>query len=195
MSVKPSEEEEKYFARTEADKRKALRHDLGKAAEELQESRKIAEKIGTGNEELVGRLRSLGFDGETAQVFDLLPLIHVAWADGKIERNERGLIFKVLEQRGVAKGSESWELIGALLDEEPSAAFMDETLALLRDLAASKPGVQSSVLDLCLMVADASGGILGFGNKVSDEEKELIRHIAETLGPDAQSKFAGRFGG
>lgn len=194
MSVKPSEEEEKYFARTEADKRAALRHDLGKAAEELQESRRISETIGTSDEALVGRLRALGFDGDTSRIFDLLPLIHVAWADGKIERNERSLIFKVLEKRGIAKGTEPWMLAEALLEEEPSPAFMDETLALLRDLASAKPGVQSSILDLCLMVADASGGVLGFGNKVSDEEKELIRHIAETLGPDAEQAFKGRFG-
>ena len=182
-----TEEEEKYFHQLEIERRKDKRRELERAAAESAERRKVAATLATDDDALVGRIRELGFDGDTARVLDLLPLVHVAWADGSVSANERRAIVSILEQREIAPGSEAALLIEALMDERPSDTFLSETLDLLRALGGAKG---ASVVDLCVMVADASGGFFGLGDKSSAEERALIEEIAAGLGETAQGKFS-----
>lgn len=182
-----TEEEEKYFHQQEVDRRKDKRRDLERAAAEAAERRKVAATLATDDESLVARIRELGFDGDTARVLDILPLVHVAWADGSVSANERRAIAALLAQREIAPGSEAALLIEALMDERPSDTFLSETLDLLRALGGTKG---ASVVDLCIQVADASGGFFGLGEKISEEERALIQHIADGLGDAAQGKFS-----
>jgi tellurite resistance protein len=66
---------------------------------------------------------------------------------------------------------------------------MDASLMLLRELLASRGEQATDVVDLCVKVADASGGLLGLGNRISPEEKTLLKQIADTLGDEAQHHF------
>lgn len=183
-----TEEEEKYFKKQELDLREAKRRELEKAAREAAERRKVADQLRTENEAVIDRIRELGFDGDTARVLDVLPLIHVAWADGNVTTKERTSIFQLLESRGIASDSEAWILVETLLEKRPSADFLDETLHLLRDMG----GHETDIVQLCLQVADASGGFFGLGDKISDSERALIEHIAGELGEAAQAAFKGR---
>jgi tellurite resistance protein len=182
-----SEEEELYFAQHEQDLRNAKRHEMTLAAKELEEQRKIASSAGTDDVEVAARIKALGFDGDSARVFDLLPLVHVAWADGKIQRGERAAILKVLSSRGIDKGSEAFQTMESLLEEKPSEAFMRESLAVLRDVTGGLGDRASSIVDLCIQVAASSGGFLGLkiGQKIGDDEKQQIESILASLGPDA----------
>ena len=182
-----TEEEEKYFHQQELERRKDKRRQLERAASEAAERRKVAATLATDDESLIARIRELGFDGDTARVLDLLPLVHVAWADGSVSANERRAISSILAQREIAAGSEGALLIEALMDERPSDTFLSETLDLLRALGGTKG---ASVVDLCIQVADASGGLFGLGEKISDEERALIAEIAAGLGDTAHSKFS-----
>lgn len=182
-------EEEKYFKEQELAQRDAKRREMERAAKEAAERRKVAATVATDDEAVVARIRDLGFDGDTARVLDILPLVHVAWADGNVTTNERTSIFKLLEAREIESGSEAWLLIEALLEQRPSEDFLDETLHLLRDIG----GHEADVLALCTQVADASGGFFGLGNKISDEERALIAHIADELGESAQKAFSDKF--
>jgi uncharacterized tellurite resistance protein B-like protein len=187
MSFRPSEEEEKYFQAENAARRATLRDKLNDAARDVAERAAIGKSMGTESDEIVNRIRELGFDGDTARVFDLLPLIHVAWADGKVSGRERVRIMKLVEHRGLAPDSEAWQLAAALLEERPTDAFLDQTLAVLRDLVASKgAGASGSFVDLCLEIAGASGGFLGLTGGISAEERATLEHIAGMLGDDAQ---------
>lgn len=181
-----TEEEEKYFKKQELERREAKRRELERAAKEAQEARKVAKTLATTDEALVERIRALGFDGDTARVFDLLPLIHVAWADGDVTTNERSSIFQVLEARGIDSDSEAFILVGALLEQRPSDEFMSETLELLRALGGDR---KASIVELCVNVAKASGGFLGLGNKISDDEQAVIAEIVGTLGESAVGAF------
>ena len=63
-----------------------------------------------------------------------MPLVHVAWADGKIQRGERAAILKVLRSRGIEPGDEAFRTMESLLEERPSDTWMKQTLAVLRQL-------------------------------------------------------------
>lgn len=187
MSFRPSEEEEKYFQAVNADKRAAIRLRLDGAANELAERGTIGHTVGTEDEAIVEKIRALGFDADTARVFDLLPLVHVAWADGKISAKERAKILELVAHRGITANDEAWVLIEALLERQPSPKFLDETLAVLKSLAGDRAGKSASVVDLCLDIANASGGLLGLTSAVSAAERDLLAHIASTLGDEAQA--------
>jgi tellurite resistance protein len=190
MATTPSEEEERYFARQEAQRREDKRRELERAAKEAAERRAVGDALHTSDEALMERIRALGFDGDTARAFDVMPLVHVAWADGKVSEAERRTVFQLLEQRGIGPESEAWLLVGALLETRPSEAFLEETLHLLQAVAAKDGSEARSIVDLCVAVASASGGFFGFGAKVSDDERAVIEHIASVLGPDAADEFA-----
>jgi tellurite resistance protein len=194
MPVQPTEEEERYFKELEMERRAQLRKKLDKAASQLQDKRKIADTVGTEDLDIVRRIRALGFDGDSARVFDLLPLIHVAWADGSIQRGERAAIFRVLESRNISPDSSAFTLIASLLEERPSEAYMDESLALLRAIVRDRAECCRNIVDLCVTVADASGGFLGLGDKIANEERELIQAIANMLGSQAQAEFKLKLG-
>ena len=186
--MRPSYNEKKYFATNSQAAREDLRVKVDKAASELQARQDIGSAVSTDNAALVGRIRKLGFDGDSARVFDLLPLIHVSWADGKIQTDERNTILAILDKRGVEPGSLACTLIETLLEKKPSEAFFAETLSILRALTKSQ-SAGASVVELCIEVAEVSGGLFGLGNKVSAEEKELIAQVADALGTSAQDAF------
>lgn len=187
MPIEPSSEEEKYFAAVEADARRKLRESLEDNARHLEQNAQIAAALATDDQALADQIRKLGFDGENAKVFDLLPLVHVAWADGSIQRGERAAILKILAGRGIAQGTEPFRMIEALLEERPPDGFMRQSLALLKRVVASRGGGADEIVDLCMKVAAASGGILGLGSRIGEDEKALIAAISVELGDDASA--------
>ncbi len=177
------DEEDAYFKQREIEQRRKLREKLEAAAHELAEKRAIAESLET-SEALAERIKALGFSGATARVFDLLPLVHVAWADGTVQKGERAEILEVLEARGVPPGSEGFQLLESLLEERPSDEYMRESLAVLKELVGG--GAGTDLVGLCEQVASAAGGFLGVVGKVSGEERKLIDEIAGHLGGGAE---------
>lgn len=184
MSTERRDEEETYFKQREIEQRRKLREKLEAAAHELAEKHAIAQSLQTADLGVAERIKALGFSGATAGAFDLLPLVHVAWADGTVQKGERAAILKVLEARGMPAGSEGFQLLESLLEERPSDEYMSESLAVLKELVGPS-GRAADVVSLCEQVAAAAGGFLGLGGKVSGEERALIDEIAGHLGGGA----------
>lgn len=184
-------EEEVYFKALEIEKRRKLREKLEDAAKDLADKQAIADSVQTDDLAVAERIKALGFSGDSAKVFDLLPLVHVAWADGSVQKNERAAILGVLEKRGVSAGTEGFTLIESLLEERPSDEYMAQSLAVLKELLGTDDGKGTAIVDLCRRVAAASGGFLGLGigDTVNDEEEALIGTIAAALGGGAQDSF------
>jgi hypothetical protein len=183
MATERRDEEEAYFKQREIEQRRKLREKLEADAHALAEKHAIADSLKT-DLPLAERIKALGFSGATAGVFDLMPLVHVAWADGAVQKGERAAILKVLEARGVQPGSEGFQLLESLLEERPSDEYMSESLSVLKELVGPS-GRAADVVSLCEQVAAASGGSLGLGGKVSGEERALIDEIAGHLGGGA----------
>ena len=194
MPVEPSDEEERYFQAVEAETRKNLRDSLDRNAKEVEDERKIAQAVGTTDEAVAARIKALGFDGESAAVFDLLPLVHVAWADGTVQKGERAAILKILKARGIEPGTQPFQTMESLLEERPSDTFMRQSLEVLREVVGGKAGKSDEIVDLCMKVAAASGGFLGMGRSIGDEEKNLIAEVSLSLGPAATAKVKGDIG-
>jgi hypothetical protein len=191
----PSIDEKSHFLSQTARRRDAIRVKIDDAAARIAKRAAIADAVGTGDRLLVDRIEQLGFTGDSVRVLDLLPLVHVAWADGRVQRAERAAVLAVVESRGIAADSDACLLIETLLEQRPSETFLGESLALVRDLAATTGAPTADVVDLCAKVAEASGGLLGLGKRVGAEERALMDQVATALGPEAIERFQSRMRG
>lgn len=189
-----NEEEELYFRERDAEKREALRKKMAKEGAEVEERRKIAASTGADTA-VVDRIKALGFSGDSARIFDLMPLVAVAWADGKIQRAERAKILGLLEARGIEVDSEAFSTMESMLESRPDETFMRETMHALRDVIGTQPGKAKSIVELCIAVAAASGGLLGLGigGTVSDKERQRIGEITASLGDTAAAAVTRQF--
>ena len=185
MSSNPTDQEDAYFRKQDQELRQRLRDQLTVAAGEL------GQKTLAGEVPIAERIKALGFIGDKARVFDLMPLIHVAWADGSVSRQERATILDIVRGRGILPGSDAYILVESLLEERPSREFLEQSVAVLK-LAVGDARAEN-IVELCVQVASASGGFMNIG-KVSDDERKLIEAIAKQLGHTASDAFHRELG-
>jgi cytochrome P450 len=130
-------------------------------------------------------MAELGLDRESHRVLGLLPLVYVAWADGRIQRAERSVIERVARDKGWL-GGRGADILRGWLDEPPTAEYVQKGLELLATLAQRDarpgPGVRAGTLErlvgYCSQVAHAAGGLFGIGEAVDAGEEEALRAIA-----------------
>ena len=182
ISKRRGASEEDYFQRKERE----LIEKLRKRREADAQRQELAEGSGTSNEEVLKTLQELGYTRDTVLLLHLIPLISVAWADDKVGGPERELIIEAAKQRGIDEDSAAYKQLNDWLTNRPSEAFIDQTLRVIANLAETNTPEETAtrgqnLLDLATRVAAASGGILGFGNKISAEEQEVLDRIATRL--------------
>jgi tellurite resistance protein len=167
---------------------------LTEAARALRSQRE-AGTLGEGDDDLRERIAALGFAGDAARAFDLVPLLHVAWADAEVQPGERATIATLLRIRGVSS-VRAQEIVEALLHAPPDPVFVDEAMEVLRALVRKHGGQDQArtVVGLCVLVAEAAGGFLGLFDPVSAAERRTIEDIASRLGAAAQAELRARLG-
>jgi hypothetical protein len=191
----PRIEEDQHFLPETEGRRAELVSKLDVASERAAKRNAIADAVGTSDAALIDRIEALGLSGDSVRILDVLPLVHVAWADGKVQKGERAAVLAILERRGIPPGSDACLLVEGLLERRPSESFFGESLALIRELAARSSETTADLVDLCARVAESSGGLFGFGGKTSEDERALIGEVAKALGEEAVSRFKARFSG
>ncbi|MEM7155200.1 MAG: hypothetical protein AAF799_20295 [Myxococcota bacterium] len=191
-STEPGEE---VFTAEGAEQRKRIRITLHESAIAMQRDRlELGDEASATDEVLAARVAALGFEGDATQVVDLLPLVHVAWSDGTIQKGERAAIIGLLRVRGIPVGK-AYQVMLALLEERPSDEYLEESLKVLRELIERGGSVKAqTIVGLCIMVAEAAGGFLGLTNPISKDERAAIEHIAMRLGDSAMQEFQRRLG-
>ncbi len=181
----PTDQEDAYFRKQDEELRQRLRDQLSTAAGDLGNRPAGADLT------LPQRIAALGFGGDKARVFDLMPLVHVAWADGSVSRQERTAILDIVRERNIAHGTDAFLLMETLLEQRPSDQFLAQSMAILKEVVGEARA--GNIVELCLQVANASGGFMNIGN-VSADERRQIEAIAEQLGPAARDAFHRELG-
>jgi hypothetical protein len=173
--------EEEYFHRKE---REVIEKMRARAAAEEQR-RRLGEKAGVADEDVLRDLQELGYTSETVMLLHLVPLIQTAWAEGGVSEKERALIVKAARSRGIAEGSTSDEQLKTWLAKRPSDELFEKTLRAIRTILEAQPietreASEKDLLSLATAIASASGGIVGF-LAVSEEERQILAHISDEL--------------
>ena len=119
----------------------------------------------------------------------LLPLVKVAWADGRITKRERQMIFDSLFDLGVDPNNENLNRLLGWLEISPKDEFFRESLEKLRagleTLSDDEHANEKySLISQCTLVAEASGGDSNSpsgGARICDEEITVVKQIARIL--------------
>jgi hypothetical protein len=147
--------------------------------EALQTRRKtLAEVSGIADEAVLDQLITHDIHPETLAAFSLVPLIEVAWSDGKIQSAERAILLRAIEEAGIPKGGIAYQLMEQWLDQRPEPALMDlwksYTKVLMSELTSdARDRIRQTVMGHARAVAEAAGGFLGLGRISSQEERVL----------------------
>ncbi|MGB1700898.1 MAG: hypothetical protein ACPHRO_13150, partial [Nannocystaceae bacterium] len=164
----------------------ARREALDDAASELSKLRAVQDATLSHDLNIARRIAKLGFDEHTAKIFDLIPLIHVAWADGEVQKQERSAIYEIMSARGLNESSDGWVMVDGLLASPPSEALLTELLEVFRDLVRDNTRRIEVLVDLCVVVAEQHGKVLGlFGDPIDPKERAALSQVASLLGDRA----------
>ncbi len=174
--------EESFFAKRNAELLERLRENAALEARKKD----LMEMAGIRDHAVVDELIRLNISGETVVALFLIPLIEVAWADGRVDQKEREAVIQAAEGQGVAKEGPAHELLENWLRERPEAGLMDlwksYARALVSDLEEeARAGLRKDLIGRARAVAEAAGGFLGLGNKVSQAERRVLEELEQAL--------------
>lgn len=148
----------------------------------------LAEASGIREDALLQRLAGFGIRAETLAALSLAPLVEVAWADGDMDEKERDAILRGAATTGIEESSWSYRLLQIWIEERPSPdlflLWSDFAKALASQLAeAEREAFRSKIVGRTRDVAEAAGGILGFGS-ISRVEQSVLDQVASLFTPD-----------
>jgi hypothetical protein len=174
--------EESFFAKENA--RLLERMKAEKESKAIAEG--LAEISGIGDAPVVDTLVALGIEVDTWAAISLVPLVEVAWADGKIDDRERRAVLAAAEANGIFPGSPSFEILESWLARRPDARLLAVWGEYIVDLCANlgdgeKAAVKEKVIGRARKVAKAAGGFLGLGPKVSAEEEVILAELEKAF--------------
>jgi hypothetical protein len=173
--------EEEYFRKQEQE----LIEKLQQRGREEATRRRMAERTGVADEELLRDLQALGYTPETVMLLHLVPLLQMAWAEGSVSDRERDLIIEAARARGIDKDSPADHQLAAWLENRPSDELFEKTLRAIGAILHAQPSEereagQRDLLSRLTAIASASGGILGFG-KVSSQEQQVLARVSQEI--------------
>ena len=130
-----------------------------------------------------------GTGGSSDDLLKLVPHVNVAWADGRITKRERRLIFDSFFELGIKPTDDNIQHLLSWLKLTPSSDFMQRAFQRLRERFESLPADESanekySLISHCTLVAEASGGTSDYvagGARICDEEIVAVKRIAAIL--------------
>lgn len=174
--------EERFFSEVDNKLLDKLRSEMSVS----QSAEEIMRVIGINDAELAKEIASMNITVETLSAFRLVPLVAVAWADDRVEDSERYAVKVAAEKSGIAEESAAMELVNSWTARRPSPELLDAWCDYARALSQSLDGphratLKQEVLQQVKNVAEAAGGVLGFGS-VSQSEKAVIQRIEQALG-------------
>ncbi len=167
--------EDEFFAKENERLRERLqeRSELSDVKEELQQV------TGIQDEAILDRLAELGVKADTLAAISLVPLVEVAWADGRLQENEKGALLSAARDAGIDQRHPAYELFDNWMIHRPAPQMLDAWVAYVRGLSAHLDAEQRSdlrekLLGRARQVARVAGGFLGLGKRVSAEEEAVL---------------------
>ena len=142
----------------------------------------LAGASGISNETVLRRLAGLGIRADTLAALTLIPLIEVAWADGKMDAREREAVLSAAESTGIPKESPSYGLLRIWIEDQPAPDLVEAWSEFIGTLCAELSEEQTdhlrrNILGRARDVAEAAGGFLGLGSKISKEERAALESL------------------
>lgn len=161
--------------------------------ERLRAMKKMAETkealsaaSGITSDAVLGKLVQLDVKPEIVAALAAVPLVEVAWADGKVDAAERAAVLAHADARGIRAGSIERDLLEAWLTHRPEPKLLDAWRTYVQGLcealsAEERAQLKEQLLAATRATAQASGGFLGMG-KISAAEQRVLDALAASFG-------------
>jgi len=172
--------EDEFFFRV--DKQLAAELKARMAAEEQKQL--LARASGIQDDELLEKLMAAKITNESVVALALVPLVEVAWADGRIEKAERTAILEAAKIH-CAQGSVGYALLESWLDNAPAKSLFDAWSEYTRLLCAklsdeNRRQLREQIVGRTREVATAAGGILGI-HTISSKEEAVLQRVEQVF--------------
>lgn len=165
------------------------------ALKRLSETKETLAKVsGIQDDAILQRLIDLDVQPGIVASLKAIPLVEVAWADGKVDEKERKAVLAAAESEGIRRGDIEYELLDAWLARRPEPKLLDAWKHYIEGLCAAlspeeRTTLKRELLDHARSVAAASGGFLGLtGNKISQKEAEMLRVLEASFEVDGTAR-------
>ncbi len=162
-----------------------LLDNLRKQTATAERAEAIQKVTGLSSMKVCEHIAAMDISVESLAALRLVPLVAVAWADDRIEDNERYRVIQAAEKAGLHPGDASYDLLKHWLEQRPPQDLFDTWLEYARDLSMSLDGetrenFQNSVVSQVRNIASANGGLFGFGS-VSPAEQKVIEQVEKAF--------------
>lgn len=163
------------------EKERELREKLHQKWQRDEDLQRLETATQITDQAVLNELIDCGVRADSLHVLMLVPLVHVAWANGFVERSERLAILQAAAQEGVKPEANGYELLSEWLKNRPSPTLLktwkDYIAAIRRFVGAETFNtLQKSTISRARNVAEAAGGILGLSS-VSRAEEAAIQEL------------------
>jgi hypothetical protein len=148
----------------------------------------LAAATGITDQTMLERMVALNVKGEMLVVFKLYPLVEVAWADGKLDRDEKEAVIEAAVRSGIPRTAEALKRLEDWLAEGPRddmrKVWKMYAHQLRHTLTADELATfREDLGKYATRVAEASGGILGIVWQISPKEQEILDALKNLLTP------------
>ena len=142
----------------------------------------LAEATGVENEEVLDLLVSYGARPETLAAVFLIPLIAVAWADGRVDSREREALVRAFKKKGATATSFGKTMLEGWLETKPDPGLFDAWCQFIEEAAKEFPPEEmqklaDEVIRQTIAVAEAAGSFLGITSGISPQERAVIDRV------------------
>lgn len=159
-----------------------------KLIEQLREkadAESLANALGIQVGPLATSLLKAGVSPQAALALRFVPMVLVAWADGRIEPEEASVVQQATTKLGVQSDSPAGQLLASWLKSPPPADMIglwsEYARNLFEHLSASEAEMlRQSIVQEIHAVAETAGGVLGWG-AVSTGESKVMQAIENAL--------------
>ncbi len=174
--------EDSFFGQSD----EGLIAELEAAITEGQDKQERIEMFGVSDANVVRRLKDLGLGNKALAAVSLVPLVQVAWADGKIQSNERNALLSAAERAGLPPGGIAYKVFKGWLSEPPAEdqiqLWKDYVKAVTNELdAEQREFMKQEFLGRAEQIAAAAGGILLRIGSVSKSEQAVLDDLASVF--------------
>lgn len=176
--------EEEFFQK----QNRKLVDKLKATLEQKQTRDDLAEVTGIQDPAVLDTLLAMNIAKDTFAAFALYPLVEIAWADGQVDEKERQAFLSAAAEHGLQPGMPAHAALEGFLKTKPSEDARKAWYAWAAELnakldAGERRKVREGLLKRARAVAEASGGILGLGNKISAGEQRVLDAVEKAF-PD-----------
>lgn len=137
---------------------------------------------GIADDTVLDEMVALDIGPDAVAALSLIPLVVVAWANDRVTDKERNAVLSAAADSGLAPADPSYRLLEQWLETRPGdqllTAWKDYVRALIKTHGTeATQNFRNDVLGRARQVAEASGGILGLGSKISRAENQVLNEL------------------